>query len=73
MAIEDKTPLTTLKSKGRTDKPKEIGHVVLDKELFPASLLVGHPLLIPENAETMEQMEEEHCPCIWLTALKGHF
>lgn len=40
---------------------------------FPASPSVVHPLLIPENTETIEQMEEEHCPCIWLNALKGHF
>lgn len=41
--------------------------------VFPASPSVVHPLLIPENTETIEQMEEEHCPCIWLNALKGHF
>lgn len=41
--------------------------------VFPASPLVVHPLLIPENIETIEQMEEEDCLCIWLNALKGHF
>lgn len=41
--------------------------------VFPASPSVVHPLLIPENTETIEQMEEEHCLCIWLNALKGHF
>lgn len=41
--------------------------------VFPASPSVVHPLLISENTKTIEQMEEEHCPCIWLNALKGHF
>lgn len=35
--------------------------------------LLELPLLIPENNGTIEQMEEEHFLCIWLSALKGHF
>lgn len=54
-------------------RQKKVGGSSSRPRVFPASPSVVHPPLITENTETIEQMEEEHCLCIWLNALKGHF
>lgn len=46
-------------------RSKKVGGSSSRPRAFPASPSVVHPPLIPENTETMEQMEEEHRLCIW--------